>query len=413
MPGGPSKPRTGARQIGPVAAATPGETMTPGRRATPAVAPRSGRHTLARSSQAMAAMTGRSLVRQTPIMAAAVAGCVLAAAGAAPPTPTPTAAPRALSLGISGPGAQAGAELTLGGGYLDPGGTERRWRLVLDAPPTVRQPARAGPAPRAGRVLVIAYPPAPSPAPASPMVSALVPPGRTGSLFPLDPLERAALGEMERARSYGGPDNWSAPAFMVSIPVVVDMIRDAVRSRRARRLPEGARVGGGRRLRLLALEASGRAPEAVTVIPLVLGWVAATAGGPCDAGGSCEVDALPDAGFTALVIGDGAAVVDVPATAAVVVARLRPLGVLRLLPSAGAHDLAVRVTDAVTRLAVPIHAALNQSRGEWIRPGAGGALVLAAQGGYVGEGRPPPAPPARQAGALPRGGTAVVTLPVP
>ena len=358
-------------------------------------------------------MNGRALVRQTPIVAAAVAGCVLAAAGAAPPTPTPTAAPRVLSLGIASPGAEAGAELTLGGGYLDPGGTERRWRLALDAPPTVRQPARASPAPSAGRVLVIDYAPAPSPAPAPPLVSALVPPGRPGSLFPLDPLERAALGEMERARSYGGADNWSAPAFLVSIPVVVDMIREAVRSKRARRLPEGARVGGGRRLRLLALEASGRAPEAVTVIPLVLGWVAATAGGPCDAGGGCEVGALPDAGFTALVIGDGAAVVDVPATAAVVVARLRPLGVLRLLPSAGAHHLAVRVTDAVTRLAVPIHAALNQSRGEWLRPGAGGAIVLAPAGDYVVEVRADAGLAARLAVAVAGGGTTVVTLPVP
>ena len=361
----------------------------------------------------MAAMNGRALVRQTPLVAVAVAGCVLAAAGAVPPPPTPAAAAGVLSLGIAGPGAQARAELTLGGGYLDPGGTERRWRLVLDGLPPDRQPARVGPAPSAGRVLVIDYPPAPSPAPASPMMSALVPPGRTGSLFPLDPLERAVLGEMERARSYGGPDNWSAPAFLVSIPVVVDMIREAARSRRARRLPEGARVGGGRRLRLLALEASGRAPETVTVIPLVLGWVAATAGGPCDAGGSCELGALPDAGFTALVIGDGAAVVDVPATAAVVVARLRPLGALRLLPSPGAHDLAVRVTDAITRLAVPIHAALNQGRGEWLRPGAGGAIVLAPAGDYVVEVSAPAALAARLDVSVPGGGTTVLTLPVP
>lgn len=358
-------------------------------------------------------MTGRALMRQTPITAATVVVCVLAAAGAAPPTPTPSAAPGVVSLGIAAPGTRATAEFTLGDGYLDAAGTERRWRPVLDALPTDRQPAGAGPAPSAGQVLVLDYPQSPSSTPVFPMMSALVPPGRTGSLFPLDPLERAVLGEMERARSYGGPDNWSAPAFLVSIPVVVDMIREAVRSRRARRQPEGASVTGGRRLHLLALEASGRPPEAVAVIPLVLGWVAATAGGPCDAGGSCEVGALPDAGFTALVIGDGAAVVDVPATAAVVVARLRPLGMLRLLPPAGAPDLTVRVTDAITRLAVPIHPAVNQSRGEWLRPGAGGAIVLAPAGDYVVEVRAPADLAARLGVAVPGGGTTVVTLPVP
>ena len=359
-------------------------------------------------------MTGEFRFWQASVRAAALTGGLFAAASAAPFGTAHSPPTRALTLRIERLDGPADPAMTLGTGLLESGGTERRWRLSLAATLPVERPSGgADPAPRAGPALVLGHRHAPQPAPASPLVSALVFPGRTGNLFPLDPLERAVLGEMERARSYGGPHNWSRPAFLVSIPGLVKVIREAVQAALAGRLPEGARARTGRTLRVLALEDSGSTPEAVTVIPLVLGWVGSTAGGPCDAGGTCEVTALPDGAFTGLVIGDGAALVDVPAHVDVVVARLRPLGLIRLMRPVDGVDMAVRIVDGVTRLAVPTHPSLNHGRGEWVRVRGIGATVLAPAGDYVVEARADATLAGRLEVTVLAGATTTVTLPAP
>lgn len=332
---------------------------------------------------------------------------LLAALAAAQAPPTPPA--RQFTLGLEQLDAQAVSVLAPAPG--EPSPVALGLRLLPPGPPSHAATGdRRGGASVAPRPLVLV---AGTP-PERPglLASAVVPPGRTGGPFPLDPLERAVLRELERARSYGGPDNASVPAVLVSIPGIVKVIRDAVRQARERRLPDGARVGRSRTLRVLPREAGGAAPAAVSVLPLVLGWVAPTVGGPCEPDGVCTVTGLPEESFSALVIGEGAALVDVPVPVGTVAVRLRPLGVLRLLPVAGTSGASVRVSDDSSRLAVPVHPSLNPGRGEWLPLGDAGATVLAPAGAYVVE--------VRRSGAtvqlevqLPPDVTTVVTLAAP
>jgi hypothetical protein len=332
---------------------------------------------------------------------------LLAALAAGPAPPPPPA--RQFTLGLEHLDAPAVSMLAPAPG--EPFPAALGLHLLPPGPPSHEAPGdRRDGAPAAPRPLVLVA--ATPPAPPGLLASIIVPPGRTGGPFPLDPLERAALRELERARSYGGPDNASEPAVLVSIPGIVKFVRDAVQQARERRLPEGARVGRGRIVRVLAREAGGAAPAAVSVLPLVLGWVAPTVGGPCDSDGVCTVTGLPEESFSALVIGEGAALVDVPVPVGTVAVRLRPLGVLRLLPAAGASGVSVRVLDDSSRLAVPVHPSLNRGRGEWLPLGDAGATVLAPAGAYVVEVRRS-GPTVRMTVQLPPDVTTVVTLAPP
>lgn len=198
-----------------------------------------------------------------------------------------------------------------------------------------------------------------------------------------DPLvQRHLAAELDRIVS-GQPWGRAPAAIMFNAVEIVEAVGRLVRGLRERRLPPGARVPTDGSVVLRAMESTGELPATVTVVPLTGDWVGETLLGSC-AAGVCEVNGLPDAPSTLLVIGDGGAVVSHPGGRATLDVTLHPLGRLRLDPER--TDVEVRIIVAETELVVPVVRWLNAGRGEWLELDGEGVLFL-PEGDYVVEAR--------------------------
>lgn len=233
---------------------------------------------------------------------------------------------------------------------------------------------------------------------------------------PIDPVAGVDLGPLEHPPAWimaGSPADWPLPGTLLErhlaaeldqilagqpggrVPVaimfdaveIVEAVGRLIRGLRDRKLTPGARVPTDASAVLRVRESSGEPPATVSVVPLTGDWVGETLFGVCEAG-VCEIDGLPDAPSTLLVIGDGGAVASHPGGRATLDVRLRPLGRLRLDPVR--RDVDVRILVADTELVVPVVRWLNAGRGEWLELEGEGVLFL-PEGDYVVESRGGPA----------------------
>jgi len=134
--------------------------------------------------------------------------------------------------------------------------------------------------------------------------------------------------------------------------------------------------------RLRVVGRGGAAPSVIAVVPMTGRTVGDLEFIGCDGGGGCS---LPDSlarPSTLLVVADGAALVRLDGAADDTRIHLREVGVLRLVPPPGDGARSIRITEAESRIPVPVPAWKNRSGGEWVEVGATGLSMQLPAGSY-------------------------------